>query len=215
MEKIIDNCYNRISLSNLSYDKIWVYAIYNSMNELIYMYYGKLKDIVSLSPFRTNPKYDEREIYTIVFITPCKDKIDAENRLSTAINNSELKGGTPPYNVYNRGYNDYYFIQCLENGKFYKSAQDVIKIFRVSQPALSCHLRGVSGYKHVKGLTFKYYNGDSPNEIELAGGYKWVKGDMGGYKTLPSDDIINRTDITEDEIESYINTLINRRYMTW
>lgn len=200
----------------MTYDKLWVYGIYDSSSKLIFMYYGKLKDIVSLSPFRTNPKFDEKEIYTICLITPCRDKIDAENRLSAAINESELNGNTPAYNIYNRKYNDYYFIQCLDNGKFYKSAQDVVKIFKVSQPALSCHLRGVPGYRHVKGLTFKYYSGETlPDEVELAGGYKWVKAEMGGYKTKISDDMINRAGITDSEIEKGINTLISMRYMIW
>lgn len=216
MARIIDNYTNRITLSNTTFDKIWVYAIYDSGNNLVFMHYGRLSNIVSLSPFKNNPKFDANEIYTIVLITACKDKIMAENMLVTALNNSELEGNTPPYNIYSRAYNDYYFIQCLNNGKFYWTAQDIVKIFKVSQPALSNHLRGVTGYRHVKGLTFRIYNDVDrvmPNEVEIAGGFKKVRGELGGYKTVPSDDIINRANITNQEIEDGIKRIIEEGYL--
>jgi hypothetical protein len=216
MTRLIDTYTNRIALSNTTYDKIWVYGIYDSCGNLVFMHYGRLNNIVSLSPFKSNPKFDANEIYTIVLVTACKDKMMAENALSMAINNSELQGNTPPYNIYSRAYNDYYFIQCLDNGKFYWTAQDVVKIFRVSQPALSNHLRGVIGYRHVKGLTFRIYNdlsGEMPKEIEIAGGFKKVRGEAGGYKTVPSDDIINRQNITEQELKDGINKIIEEGYM--
>ena len=216
MYRLIDCCKNSIKLSKKTVDKIWVYGIYNSQEELVFMFYGKLREIMSLSPFRINPKFDENEEYTVVLVQPCKDKIDAENALTAAINNFELKGSTPAYNVYNRCYNNTYYIQCLNNGKFYRTAQDVVKIFRVSQPALSNHLRGVTGYRHVKGLTFKIYNNtsmDAPKEVEMAGGYKWVATEGGGYKTVQSDDILNREGITEAEVAAGINTIITMSYL--
>lgn len=222
MTKLIDICRNSVTLSADTCDKLWIYGIYDSKEQLVFMFYGKLKDIVALRPFRINPKFDEKEKYTFVLIQPCKDKIDAENALVTALNRSELNGNTPPYNVYNKLYNDTYFIQCLNNGKFYRSAQDIIKIFHVSQPALSNHLRGVTGYRHVKGLTFRFYNDEnaqSPNEIEMADGWKQVKtGEHGGYVTVPSDDIINRQGITDSEINAGINQIITEGYLrgvTW
>lgn len=217
MTKLIDLCRNSITMTADMSDKLWVYGVYDSKEQLVFMFYGKLKDIVALRPFRINPKFDEKEKYTYVLIQPCKDKIEAENTLATVLIRSELNGNTPPYNVYNKLYNDRYFIHCLNNGKFYKSAQDVIKIFHISQPALSNHLRGVTGYRHVKGLTFRFYNDEnaqSPNEVELAGGWKWVKsGEMGGYLTVRSDDIINREGITENEISIGINHIITEGYL--
>ena len=222
MTKLIDICCNKMTLCADSAERLWVYGIYDSKEQLVFMFYGKLKDIVSLRPFRTNPKFDEKENYTFVLIQPCKDRIEADNALTAALNRSELNGNTPPYNIYNQTYNDRYFIQCLNNGKFYRTAQDVVKIFRVSQPALSNHLRGVTGYKRVKGLSFKFYNAEnaqSPNEVEIAGGWKWVKsGEHNGYVTVPSDDIINQPGLTDNEISAGITQIITESYMrgvTW
>ena len=194
--KLIYRCNNTLTLNSRVLDSIWVYGIYDSKLDLVFMFYGTLKDIIAMRPFKLNFKYDENENYTYVLIQPCKNKLDAENAFNYWLKESELEGSMPPYNVYNNVYNDKYYIQCVENGKFYRSAQDVVKIFGFSQPAVSNHLRGVTGYKHVKGLTFCYYHGDMPDEIELAGGMK-LKREGSGHITTRSEDPLNQPNLTE------------------
>lgn len=209
-ERIIDRCFNRIMLNTKNINKLWVYAVYNQSAELVFISYGTLKEIVSMSPLKTLEKFNEDENYVFLPLQACNSKIEAENALTGWINNSELNGKTPPLNLYNRGYNSNNFIQCIENGRFYRTATDVVKIFGVAQSALSNHLRGVPGHKSVKGLHFKYYTGDNPAEIEQAGGYKLVRGDFGGYKSIQSDCPINKLGITESEKRSNIEKLTNQ-----
>lgn len=204
-EKLINLCANSISLNLKFRDKIWVYAIYDSREQLVFMYYGTLKEIIEMRPFKTNEKFNENETYRYVILKPYDNKVDAENALGVWMNVSELKGSMPPYNIYSQGYNNNSYIYCVDNGRYYKSAQDVVKIFNISQPALSNHLRGVTGYRHVKGLTFKFHHGPRPAEIEMAGGFKMQQvGPNGGYRTIPSDDPLNRPNLTNEQIKQEI-----------
>lgn len=208
-EKIINKCSSKIVMQSKYLNKLWVYGVYNSEQDLVFLSYGTLREIVMMSPFKTIEKFNENENYTFVLIQPCDNKIAAENALSYWITNSELQGRTPPFNIYNKSYNNRYFIQCMENGRFYQTAADVVKIFNVSQSALSNHLRGLPGHKSVKGLHFKYYTGLNPTEIEQSGGYK-LQSVPGGYKSVPSDDPINRIGITESEKREEIARLVGR-----
>ena len=204
-DRLIDVCKNTIVLGSKLRDKIWVYAVYNMQEELIFMYFGTMKEIIEMRPFRSNEKFNENEDYRYVLLRPYNNRIDAENALNVWMNLSELKGKTPPFNIYSQGYNNNSYIYCVDNGRYYQSAQDVVKIFNVSQPALSNHLRGVTGYRHVKGLTFKFYYGERPREIEMAGGVKMQQvGPHGGYATVPSDDPLNQPNLTKDEIKREI-----------
>lgn len=198
-EKLINRCYSKIVLKKRFLDKLWIYGVYDKSSNLVFMNYGSLKEIVSMSPFRALDKFNEEECYTFVLIQPCESKLAAENALASWINNSELEGKTPPMNIYSMNYNNRYLIQCVENGRFYQSASEVAKIFGVAQSALSNHLRGAPGYKSVRGLHFKYYTGDNPREIEQFGGYKLCKGEFGGYKTMESDCPINKKGISQEE----------------
>lgn len=208
-EKLIKRCSSRIVMQSKYLNKLWVYGVYNSQQQLVFMSYGTLREIIMMSPFKTIEKFNENENYTFVLIQPCDNKIAAENALSHWINNSELEGTTPPFNIYNKSYNNRYFIQCLENGRYYQTASDIVKIFNVSQSALSNHLRGLPGHRSVKGLHFKYYTGPNPAEIEQAGGYKLLYNGF-GYKSVPSDDPINRLGITDTEKREQIALLVGR-----
>jgi hypothetical protein len=198
-EKLINRCFSKIVLKNRYINKLWVYGVYDKGNNLVFMNYGSLKEIVSMSPFKAVDKFNEEECYTFVLIQPCESKYAAENALVNWINNSELEGRTPPMNIYSKSYNNRWLIQCVENKRFYQSASEVAKIFSIAQSALSNHLRGVPGYKSVRGLHFKYYTGENPAEIEQFGGYKLQHTPLGGYKTVESDCPINKKGISQDE----------------
>lgn len=197
---------NGVFLNSNFINKIWVYAVYDNLGQLVFMFYGTLKEIVNMYPFRNNENFVEGNWYRYALIQPCRNRIEAENTLSSWMKKLEAEGQTPLYNAYTKLYNSGNLVQCIENGRFYKTAQDVVKIFNVSQPALSNVLRGVSGYKTVKGLHFKYYNGEMPPVVEIAGGSAMVRTDTGGYKYKTSDDPLNAdiTNAQRDEIiESY------------
>ena len=192
-EKLFNKCQNKIFLNKKYIDKYVVYAVYNSEQQLVFIHYGTLKEIISMRPLNLCDGFNDDEFYSFVLLNFYSNKIDAENAVSYWINVSELQGSTPPLNGSLKLYNSDAFIQCLENGRFYKSSVDVAKIFGVAQSALSNHLRGVTGYRSVKGLHFKRYYGERPAEIELYGGLK-MQSVYGGYKTVPSDDPVNTKD---------------------
>lgn len=195
---------NQIVLSAQTLDGFWVYRIYDSQERLVFLYYGKLKDIVAMRPFKTNVKFDSNENYRYEFLQYCPTRVDAENAVDRWIKNGE----TPLYNIYSQLYNNRYYIQCVENGRYYKSAQDIVKIFRLSQPSISNHLRGVTGYRHVKGLTFKFYYGATPAEIELAGGLKLQQyGPHNGHITVQSTDPINNPQLSDAQVAELIFNL--------
>lgn len=192
-EKLFDKCQNKIFLNKKYLDKYLVYAVYNSEQRLVFIHYGTLKDIIAMRPLNLCEGFNDDEFYSFVLLNFYSNKIDAENAVSYWINSSELQGSTPPLNGSLKLYNSNAFIQCLENGRFYKSSVDVAKIFGVAQSALSNHLRGVTGYKSVKGFHFRRYYGERPAEIEMYGGFK-MQGNGFGYKTVPSDDPVNTAD---------------------
>lgn len=192
-EKLFDKCQNKIFLNKKYLDKYLVYAVYNSEQRLVFIHYGTLKDIIAMRPLNLCDGFNDDEFYSFVLLNFYSNKTDAENAVSYWINSSELQGSTPPLNGSLKLYNSNAFIQCLENGRFYKSSIDVAKIFGVAQSALSNHLRGVTGYKSVKGFHFRRYYGERPAEIEMYGGFK-MQGNGFGYKTVPSDDPVNTAD---------------------
>lgn len=193
-------------------DKYWTYAVYNSKRELVFIYYGTFKDIIAMRPLRLCENFNEDDLYSYVFLNHFTRKIDAENAVSYWIIHSELEGKTPIYNLHLKLYNNDSYIQCLENGRFYKTSVDVAKIFNVSQSALCNHLRGVAGYKSVKGLHFKRYYGERPKEIELFGGCKLQHNGL-GYVTVPSDDPINTKDTYQRD--AVLEDLKMRSTATW
>lgn len=206
--KLIERCKNVLVLNAKFNDKYWTYAIYDENDNLLIIYFGTLKEILSMRPFRSSEKFNEDSNYKYVLLKPYDNKIDAENSLKFWMDLSELKGSTPPFNVYQRIYNDFQYIKCLNNGKFYRTATDVVKIFGVTHSALSNHLRGVTGYKTVRGLTFKYHYGESPVEVELPNGLKYKQhGPHNGYILVPSEDPINQRGITEEQRKTEIERL--------
>lgn len=214
--KLIERCKSCIILNPKFTDCYWAYAVYDENDNLLIIYFGTLKEILSMRPFRSSEKFNSEVNYKYVLLKPYETKIDAENSLKFWMDLSELQGKTPPLNVYQRVYNDFQYIQCLNNGKFYRTASDIVRIFGVTHSALSNHLRGVTGHRTVKGLRFKYHYGEAPEEVELPGGIKYKQhGPHKGYITVPSEDPINRKGITPLERKIEIERLKALGEMSW
>lgn len=177
---------NELLLNINALDNYWVYSVFDD-KQLVFMYYGKLRDIIAMRPFNVNEHFDSSKSYRYVLNQMCFNKIEAENALNSWLKIAELEGVLPSYNMYNKTYNNDKLIQSVDTGKYYRSAQDVVRIFHVTQPALSNHLRGVPGYRSVKGLRFRYAYNVSPDVIELPDDYMLVKTEIGGYKTVRRD----------------------------
>lgn len=143
-------------LCNKTIDAFWIYAVYNSFNDLLFVWYGKLNDIVANRPIRSLTCYDGNEMYK-VYLLGCKEtELDAKNEVNWWIDHSELHGKMPPWNMRYRLYNDNKFIRCIETGEIFRNAREIVKTYGVCQSALSCHLAQKPGYKSVKGMRFVY-----------------------------------------------------------
>ena len=70
-EKLINRCSSRVVMQSKYLNKVWVYGVYNSQQQLVFMSYGTLREIIMMSPFKTIEKFNENENYTFVLIQPC------------------------------------------------------------------------------------------------------------------------------------------------
>lgn len=64
----------------------------------------------------------------------------------------------PPCNL--AGITSYFQqIECVEDGKIYRTQKEAAEAYGISQGNLSSHLRGRAGFKQVRGHTFRYVTG--------------------------------------------------------
>lgn len=143
-------------LSGKTMCAFWTYAVYNAYNELLFVWYGRLNDIVGSRPFRSLNCYDPSQMYKVYLLGCVNTEIEARNEVNWWIEHSELHGRTPLWNMNFRIYNDNKLIRCLETGELFRNAQEIVKTYGVCQSALSKHLAQKAGYKTVKGMRFVY-----------------------------------------------------------
>lgn len=164
---------NQFVLMNGFNQKIWVYAVYDG-NDLVFMWYDRLADIISMKSLMRTNGFDRNKPYTYVLLSGHNNRIDAENSLVVWLNKSELKGKTPCYNFKFRNYNNNQRIVCLQTGDIFNTAKEACMLLGLSTSALCNHLAKRAGFRSVKGLTFDYI--DAPFNVK-------------NIKDLPSTDI--------------------------
>ena len=140
-------------------DKYWGYKVYDDKNELVFIWYDKLSDIVEMKSIKKCDQYNPSIIYNYYLVESYNNRLDAENGL-----NKLITGGTPRYNLRFRLYGAKYRILCIETGIVYNSSTEICSMFNVSPSALSKHLNRKVGYKSVKGFRFIYT--DAPHSVK-------------------------------------------------
>lgn len=160
-------------------EKYFVYGVYDNVGKVKFIWYDRLCDIITLKSLKKTDYFNPNIIYEIYLIKYFDNKIDAENALSKIIDESELEGKTPPYNLKFRNYSNRYRILCIETGFIYNSALETARIMGLSTSALSAHLNRQTGYKTIKGFRFIYTN--APHFVKQLN----VCGKYDQYDTLP------------------------------
>lgn len=148
--------YTSINLCEETANDIFLYVVRNRSGGIEFIGCGTMPEIVSMRAIKNNKFFNPSAVYEfcILYNQHFKRRIDALNALGTAIR--AIHGGTPRMNLYSRDYNNDKRIVCLQTGEIFNSASDICRKYEINPGQLSAHIRGVHGYKTVKGMTFVY-----------------------------------------------------------
>ena len=144
-------------------NKIWVYGVYDG-DKLVFMWYDKLADIISMKSLRKASLFNSNKPYTFALLSGHNNRIEAENSLVVWLNKSELEGRTPEYNLHFRNYKNNLRIVCLQTGDIFNTSAEACKLLGLSTIALCNHLARRAGFRSVKGLIFEYI--DAPFNVK-------------------------------------------------
>lgn len=139
-----------------------VYEVYDNQQQLVFMWSDKLANVYSLKDLVSNPEVKRDEPFTLFITKLFPSEREARNHVTSHLNNPATKW--PKYNKTVR-YLRYTPVQCIETGVIYKNALYCARSNNINQSQLSQHLRGVPGYKTVKGHTYRNYIGDGSTPV--------------------------------------------------
>lgn len=144
------------------FEKLYaVYQIINSQGHIIFIWYSRASEVLTLTVLKSNPAFDPNQQYTLQIISYHYNNIEALNAASAAAR--KLPDGMPELNKTVK-FNRKGPIVCNETGKIFRNQAEAVQLLGLNQGRLCQHLRGVPGYKSVKGLTFSFsgfYTGES------------------------------------------------------
>ena len=140
-----------IKLRIKNMQKFIVYTISDSKDEIVFINSDQYCRYSRLDGFLNNPEVDENEEYTINFVAI----FDEENLAKDYIYNFMRRNSMPRANkmiafLGRRG------VMCLNDGRTWESQTKCAEGEGISQSQLNKHLRGLVGYRTVKGKTYKY-----------------------------------------------------------
>lgn len=136
-----------MKISNKTKNNFWVYLIKSNTGEVLYIGFGKLKDVVNLTAVNTNPNFNENEEYEIELLD------NYENRFE-ALKAYKLQFMLYEKPLFNREYKT--VVRCLTTGEVFKTASDACRRYDIQRSNMSNHLSGKPGFKKVKGLEFRF-----------------------------------------------------------
>lgn len=149
-----------MKLNSNSYKSYHAYTMLDG-EEVVFIGYDKLVNIISLTVPAAHPDFKQGHDYTVQIHQPAYvNSIDAANHASSLIT-----GETPPLNRgsyarFNR------VIVCEQTGQSFETQEEAARVCNISQPQLSKHLRRLPGHKSVKGLSFIYKAAEQSQPIE-------------------------------------------------
>lgn len=142
----------------------WGYINPNDPNETeqcVYVGVCKLRDVFTFPDARANTEWSRvfsaTSALTIAIIAVSDSIHDCMNYRYQIVQNKQ-----PYCNVYGAAVNKPLKIICNETGETFESAAAACKAYDLSPSQLSNHLRGLSGYRTVKGKTFRKGIPDEP-----------------------------------------------------
>lgn len=151
---------NKVQLSSKTFRNFWIYAVYNSKNELIFIWCSKIADIIVQQPLARIEGYDPNEMYSFYLLESYPTRLECERKIGWWMRNSELDGKMPEFNKRFRTYNGGKLVFCYTTGQTYPSATEAAKTLNLSLSALCNHLNKKPGFRTVKGHVFDYITGE-------------------------------------------------------
>jgi hypothetical protein len=140
------------SLANL-HNLYYVYTLQTDTGAVVYVGCGRLKQILTFKDVCGSPDYDPSAAYILTAISSHVRYVDAYNAVCRYI----LELGKTPLLNFGRALNrERRMVLCEQTGQTFASAAEAAKLLGLPAGNLSRHLAKQSGYKTVRGLTFKY-----------------------------------------------------------
>ena len=142
-----------ITFTPSQFEKLFaVYKLINTANNhTVFIWYSKAVDILSLTSLKSNPAFDANAQYTLQIMSYHLNLIEAQNAAGALMQ----REGMPDLNKTLR-WNRKGPIICNETGQKFRNQAEAVQMMGINQSRLCQHLRGVPGYKTVKGLTFSF-----------------------------------------------------------
>lgn len=130
-------------------------------DEIVYAGINYLPAIVRLDDLIKLPSFDKTKPYIVKILKHYPDHIQARNALNNFIILA-CNALLPKYNMLST-YNcrAHRKIFCNENQTEYKSAHHACQVLGLHQGNLSNHLQGKTGFRTIKGYTFRYVQEES------------------------------------------------------
>lgn len=122
--------------------------------EVLYVGFGKLRDIFEFKKLLSLPSFDQTKNYTVIIHRGYPTRFEAANNSMRLVR--EIGQGVLPLFNKELGFNRGKAIICNETGVVYPSAYEACKLLKIHPPRMSNHLQGLKGHRTIHGLTFSY-----------------------------------------------------------
>lgn len=131
-----------------------IYRVYDETDELVYVYVGKLPDIIALRNIVCAKSFNPYSKYNVIIEDEeYNEKSEALNALNTVVPSS-----LPKFNLEVRDYINDKFIICDQTGEKFRNQNEICQRYAIKKSNLSNHLRNRTIVKSLKGYSFHYYN---------------------------------------------------------
>lgn len=136
--------------------KYYAYTVLTQSNQVIFINYDKLCNIVSFKQLLTNPDFDINAVYKVDIYTPHNNIIAAMNEAAT-LTRLLCKDTAPRLNLSQRQ-NRVLPVLCDQTGVKYRNASEACQSLNIPPSRMSMHLSRKPGNKTIRGLSFRYVN---------------------------------------------------------
>lgn len=144
----------------MAQDSWCVYYLHDDNQKIIFVFYSKLANSMSISALLSNPAFNVNQLYNFQIYNTYQTSREAQNGLGEFLK----LYGMPELNKTIK-WNRMTRIECIETGKIFKNQYECAKLQAINQSQLSQHLRRNPGYKSIKGMTYRNIISNSPANI--------------------------------------------------
>lgn len=130
-----------------------VYQVSDESGTPIYIGQETLANVYRLIPLMKNPAFDATKPYTVTILQTVQGRAHAYNAASAHI--KQVFGDKTPFFILTSSYNLHGTIVCEQTGEIFYKQSDICRKYKCSPSQLSNHIRRMTGYNSVCGMTFR------------------------------------------------------------